>query len=141
MTEHDPNAWEEALIADLREHEGRPTSGPLKGHPLLVMHGQGARSGEPRRAILTYSRQDGDYVVAGTAGGSPTDPSWVANLRAYPDVSVEIGRETTAVTASEATGDERAAAWDEHVRQLPWFAEYPAQTGRDIPMFRLTPRS
>ena len=24
------NAWEEALIADIREHDGRPTSGPLK---------------------------------------------------------------------------------------------------------------
>ena len=41
-----------------------------------------AKSGQRRRSILTYSRDGDTYVVAGTAGGSPTTPSWVANLAA-----------------------------------------------------------
>ena len=52
----DPSDWEENLIADLRAHGGRPSAGPLAGHPLLLMYSTGARSGERRRSILTYHR-------------------------------------------------------------------------------------
>ena len=93
MTDADQaRQWEEALIADAREHDGRPSSGPLAGHPLLLMFSRGAKSGERRRAILTYSRDGDDYIVAGTAGGAPTAPAWVGNVRADGDVTVEIGK-------------------------------------------------
>lgn len=140
MTDPAANAWEEALIADIREHDGRPTSGPLQGHPLLVMYTRGARTGAERRAILTYSREGDAYVVAGTASGAPKDPGWVANLRANPkDVSIEIGRRRFAARASIAEGDDRARLWGAHVAALPWFAAYEAQAGRPIPMVRLLP--
>jgi hypothetical protein len=74
MPETAVDPWEEALLADMRAHDGAVTQGQLAGHPLLVMTSIGAKSGEPRRAILTFSR-DGDDYVAGTAGGSPTDPA------------------------------------------------------------------
>jgi|tagenome__1003787_1003787.scaffolds.fasta_scaffold20740854_2 deazaflavin-dependent oxidoreductase (nitroreductase family) len=139
MTDWDASAWEEALIADIREHDGRPSSGPLEGHPLLVMHGRGAKSGEPRRAILTYSRDGKDYIVAGTAGGSTKPPAWLANLRAHPDVTLEIGTRSFGATATIVTDEaERARLWDQHVAALPWFADYPAQANRLIPMIRLT---
>jgi hypothetical protein len=35
-------------------------------------------------------------------------------------------------------GPERDRLWDDHVAALPWFADYPRQTGRLIPMVRLT---
>ena len=34
----DENAWEEALIADLRANGGPASEGPLKGHPIIVMY-------------------------------------------------------------------------------------------------------
>ncbi|HEY3523040.1 MAG TPA: nitroreductase family deazaflavin-dependent oxidoreductase [Candidatus Limnocylindrales bacterium] len=134
-----PNESQEALIADMRAHDGHPTSGRLAGHPLMLMTATGARSGDRRQAILTYSRQDGVYVVAGTAGGSPRTPAWIANVRANPDVTIEIGTRRFGARAEPIEGADRDAAWDEHVRQLPWFAPYPEQTGRVIPMIRLTP--
>lgn len=133
------NAWEEALLADMGEHDGRPTSGPLRGHPLLVMHTTGAKTGAPRRAILTYSRDGDDYVVAASAGGSPKDPAWLANLRAHPEATIEIGRRSFAARASIADPDDRARLWERHVEALPWFGAYPEQAGREIPMVRLTP--
>jgi deazaflavin-dependent oxidoreductase (nitroreductase family) len=139
MPERDPNPWEDALIADMREHDGRPTSGPLAGHPLLLMTSTGARSGEPRRSILTYSRQGDAYVVAGTAGGSPTTPAWVRNVESDPRVTIEIGRRRFRATAQIVPSADRDRLWDEHVRQLPWFAKYPEQTGRVIPVVRLIP--
>ena len=71
----DAAAWEEALIADLWAHAGKVTQGPLAGHPLLLMTSRGAKSGQPRRAILTWHRDGDDYVVAETAGGSPVTPA------------------------------------------------------------------
>ena len=138
--EWDPSAWEESLIADLRAHGGRPSAGPLEGHPLLLMYSTGARSGQRRRSILTYHRDGDDYVVAGTASGSPTNPAWVANVRAHPRVSLEVANETFDATATIVEGQERDRLWDGHVAELPWFADYPAQTGRVIPVVRLTPR-
>lgn len=135
------NAWEEALIADFRTNGGRPSGGPLKGHPLLLMYSTGAKTGERRRSILTYSRDGDAYIVAGTAGGSKTAPAWIANVTADPQVTLEVANETFLTAASLAEGEERDRLWAQHVRQLPWFADYPAQVGgRIIPMVRLTRR-
>ena len=134
----DRSAWEEALIADLRTHGGRPSSGPLAGQPLLILNSIGARSGSSRRAILTYSRDGEDYIVAGTKGGAPTDPAWVGNIRANPNVTVEVGNETFQFTATIVDEPERERLWRRHVEELPWFAPYEEKAGRVIPVIRLT---
>jgi len=132
------NAWEEALIADLRANNGRPSSGPLAGQPLLVLWTTGAKTGKQRRSILTYSRDGDDYVVTGSKSGAPTHPAWYYNVQENPDVTVEIGAETFAARAIVAEGAERDRLWAHHVQQLPRFGEYPAQTGgRVIPAIRL----
>ncbi len=136
------DAWEASLIADLRANGGRPSAGPLAGHPLLLMWSTGARSGRRRRSILTYSRDGDAFVVAGTAGGSPTHPAWVSNIRANPVVTLEVDTVTFEATAELlADGPERDRLWDRHVAELPWFGGYPAQVGaRTIPIVRLARR-
>ncbi len=135
----DAATFEEALIADMRAHDGQVTGGPLAGHPLLIMTSEGAKSGQPRRAILTYSRDGDAYIVAGTAGGSKTPPSWLYNVDAHPAVTVETGNRTfSASTTVILDGPERDRLWDQHVAALPWFADYPEQTGRLIPMVRIS---
>ena len=141
MTDTAPLTFEDGLIADMRAHDGAVTDGPLAGHPLLIMTVKGAVSGEDRRAILTWSRDGDDYIVAATAGGSTKDPAWLRNVLANPDVSIEAGARTFPARASVVAGAERTRLWDQHVAALPNFAEYPAQTGREIPMVRLTPIS
>src|SRR5688572_13753302 len=138
MTDWASPTFDDDVIADMRAHGGAVTEGPVKGHPLLIMTSTGAQTGEPRRALLTWSRDGDDYVVAGTAGGSPKDPAWVQNIEADPNVTVEVGNRTFSATARIAEPDDRARLWDQHVAALPWFAAYPEQTGRDIPMVRLT---
>ena len=135
----DPASWEEQLIADLRRNGGRPSAGPLQGHPILLLYSTGAKTGERRRSILTYSTDGDDYIVAGTAGGSKVTPAWVANVARTPDVEIEIGADTISATATVyREGAERDRLWDNHVAQLPWFGEYPAQVGdRTIPLIRL----
>ena len=135
----DDNPFEDQLIAEMRSNDGKVVSGPLAGHPLLIMTSKGSKTGEPRRAILTYHRDGDDYIVAGTAGGSKTDPAWMHNLEVDPHVSIEAGNQRLDATATIVGQEEHDVLWDDHVKALPWFADYPAQTGREIPVVRLTP--
>ncbi|HEY4190866.1 MAG TPA: nitroreductase family deazaflavin-dependent oxidoreductase [Candidatus Limnocylindrales bacterium] len=136
----DRDAFENAMIDEMRANGGAVVTGPLAGHPLLILNSIGAKSGKERRAILTYSRDAGDYVVAGTAGGSTTTPAWVHNLEAHGDVTIEVATHVSHASATVIpSGAERDRLWDQHVAVLPNFAEYPAQTGRVIPMIRITP--
>lgn len=136
----DPMSWEEQLITDMRAHGGRPSGGPMAGQTILLMYSTGAKSGERRRAILTYSRDGDGLVVAGTANGATVDPAWVANLAKDPNVELEVDNETYRATAAvHSDGPERDRLWNQHVDQLPWFGDYPSQVGsRTIPVARLT---
>jgi deazaflavin-dependent oxidoreductase (nitroreductase family) len=135
----DVSTFEDQLIAEMRANDGKVLSGPLAGHPLLVMTSRGAKSGAPRRAILTYHRDGDDYIVAGTAGGSKSDPAWLHNVESDPEVTIDVDNQQSEATATTVIeGAERDRLWDDHVKALPWFADYPAQTGRLIPMVRLT---
>lgn len=139
MTETAEMSFEAGIIADMRAHGGAVTTGPLAGHPILIMTSRGAKSGELRRGLLTYSRDGDDYVVAGTAGGSTKDPAWLHNVQANPEVDVEINLAKSVATATPVLdGPERDRLWAQHVAALPHFAGYPEQTGRVIPMVRLT---
>jgi deazaflavin-dependent oxidoreductase (nitroreductase family) len=141
MTENfDPSAWENALIDDLRAHGGKPSEGPLAGQPLMLLYSTGAKTGERRRSILTYSRDGDDYIVAGTKSGAKEDPKWVANVEKNPTVEVEAANETFQATAEVyRDGPERDRLWNQHVEQFPNFGEYPAQIAgaRVIPVIRL----
>ncbi|MEO8274390.1 MAG: nitroreductase family deazaflavin-dependent oxidoreductase [Chloroflexota bacterium] len=138
----DAQAWEEQLIADLRANGGSPSQGPLAGHPIMLMWTTGAKSGERRRSIVTYSTNGDGYVICGTNGGSKDKhPGWLANIHADRNVTIEVANQTMAATAAEVTGPERDQLWAEHVAQLPWFGKYPEQiTERTIPVVRLTVR-
>ncbi len=132
-------SFEDTIIADMRANDGEVTSGPLTGHPILIMTSRGAKSRAERRALLTYHRDGSDYVVAGTAGGSRVDPSWLHNLAADPDVEIEVRNEKLEATATIVGEPDRDRLWAGHVKALPWFVDYPEQTGRVIPMVRLAP--
>ena len=140
MTGWDPAAFTKTLLADLREHGGRATSGPMAGGPLLILTTIGARTGEPRVVVVTYTRDGDAYVVAGSKSGAPTDPFWFRNLVANPVVTLEAEGKRTEARATVAEGADRDKLWARHVEARPEFAAYPEKAaGRVIPMVRLTP--
>jgi len=126
------------LIADIRAN-GRPTSGYFVERPVMVLTTTGAKTGEPRTAVVSFSRDGDDYIVVGSKSGEPDDPAWFANLRANPVVTVEADGKTFQARATVTEGADRDALWDRHVAEHPQFAEYPSKTGRIIPIARLTP--
>jgi deazaflavin-dependent oxidoreductase (nitroreductase family) len=134
MTDWDPEAFTRALIEDMRAHGGRPSSGPMAGQPLMILTTIGAKSGQPRTAIVTYHKDGDRYVVAGSKGGAPTHPAWYHNLVAHPEVTVEVDNQVFPARAIDTSDGERDRLWDDHVAALPAFGEYPKKTERRIPM-------
>ena len=130
--------WTKNLIADIRAN-GRPTSGYFEGRPVMVLTTTGAKSGEPRTAVVTFSRDGDDYVVVGSKSGEPEDPAWFTNLVANPIVTVETDGQTFQARATIAEAADRDALWDRHVAEHAQFADYPSKTDRVIPIARLTP--
>ena len=130
--------WTKNLMADIRAN-GRPTSGYFEGRPVMVLTTTGAKTGESREAVVTFSRDGDDYVVVGSKSGDPDDPAWIANLVANPIVTVETDGLNFQATATVAEGADRDALWDRHVAEHQQFAEYPSKTDRVIPIARLTP--
>lgn len=123
------------LIEDIRAHGGQVTQGPMAGEPMLIMTSLGAKSGEPRIAVLNYHRDGTRLVVAATKGGAPTHPAWYHNLVAHPEVTIELdGRAHRAHATAIVDGPEHDRLWAGHVRTLPKFAEYILRTSRVIPM-------
>jgi deazaflavin-dependent oxidoreductase (nitroreductase family) len=137
MTEWDPEAWTRSLIADMREHGGRPSSGPMAGKPLIVLTSIGAKTGEPRTAIVTYHKDGDRWAIAASKGGDPKHPQWFHNLEVHPDVTIEVDNETVPVRAILTEGSERDRLWNDHVAALPEFGDYPSKTDRVIPMILL----
>jgi F420H(2)-dependent quinone reductase len=58
-------------------------------------------------------------------------------LKAHPETTIEVDNEQVRVRATEATGPERDRLWNDHVKELPEFGEYPKKTDRVIPMIVL----
>jgi deazaflavin-dependent oxidoreductase (nitroreductase family) len=136
----DKEAFEDQVITDMREHGGVISSGPMAGTRLLVLTTTGAKTGQRRRALLFFSKDGTDYVIAGTASGSPRDPAWFHNLEANPTPSVEVDGRQFEASATIADEAERDRLWQQHLEVQPQLAEHAEQAGRTIPMVRLTPR-
>lgn len=115
--------------------------GPFEGASLLLLHTKGARSGTDYTNPVAYLADEGRYVVFASKAGAPNNPGWYHNLNAHPDLSIEVGEETVAVTATEATGAERERIFARQVERSPQFAEYQAKTERVIPVIVLTPKA
>jgi deazaflavin-dependent oxidoreductase (nitroreductase family) len=118
---------------------GGLVGGRLGRARFLLLVTTGRKTGRRQTTPLTYIRHGDAYVVIGSNGGDDRHPAWWLNLRAGPRAEVQLGRRRVRVTASEATGDERARLWAEVTRSFPVYDRYRERTRREIPVVILTP--
>jgi deazaflavin-dependent oxidoreductase (nitroreductase family) len=133
-----PADFNAKVIAEFRANQGR-VGGMFDGMPILLLHHVGAKSGAERINPLAYQADDGRYVIFASKGGAPENPAWYHNLKAHPDVTIEVGSQTLSARASEAAGEERERLYRTQAERLPQFAEYENKTSRTIPVMVLTP--
>jgi deazaflavin-dependent oxidoreductase (nitroreductase family) len=129
-------AFNEAIADEFRANDGK-VGGQFEGTHLLLLTTTGAKSGRPRVSPLAYFRIDGKLLIIGSFAGSDVNPAWVHNLRANPAARVEIGNDSSDVTARELPSGERDELFGQIAAAAPGFAEYQAKTTRVIPVFEL----
>jgi deazaflavin-dependent oxidoreductase (nitroreductase family) len=133
-----PADFNAKIIEEFHTNEGR-VGGMFEGMPLLLLHHTGAKSGKSRVNPLAYQSDGGRYVVFASKAGAPTNPDWYHNLKAHPNITIEVGADTIDVVAGEASGEERERLYRTQAERVPQFADYEEKAGRVIPVMVLTP--
>lgn len=140
---------EKLLPPVLRVHDAvyRNTNGWI-GHrtlgiPSLLLHTVGAKTGKQRTTSLTYARDGDDYLVVASKGGDPKAPGWYHNLKAKPNVEINVGPKRFGVTARPVVpGDpDYDRLWEiVNKNNANRYKAYQSKTSRPIPVVVLTPR-
>jgi deazaflavin-dependent oxidoreductase (nitroreductase family) len=141
--------WERYLgIPLLRAHDAiyRKTDGRI-GHripgapPSLLLHTVGAKTGAQRTNTLSYARDGGSYLVVASNGGQKA-PGWYFNVKADPNVEINVGSKRMPATARIISDDdpEYSRLWklvnDNNSHR---YDGYQKRTSRTIPIIALMP--
>ncbi len=114
------------------------------GDHVLLMTAKGAKSGELITTPLVCGRENNNYIVVASKGGAPTHPMWFGNLKANPEVEVEVaktdgsGTETFKARARVVEDrKERDRLFADMCGIWPSYADYQTRTERVIPVIIL----
>ena len=112
------------------------------GVPTLLLSTTGRRSGTTRTNSLVYARDGDDYLVVASKGGADQPPAWLLNLRANPDVEIQVGRDRIPAVARvvEPPDPEHARLWTVvNQNNKDRYSAYQKKTSRPIPVIALRP--
>jgi deazaflavin-dependent oxidoreductase (nitroreductase family) len=118
-------------------HSGGRAGRRTGGHPLLLLTTTGRVSSAPRRTPVQYERIDGQPIVVAAANGAPAPPAWWRNLRADPDVTVQIGDHCWRAKAVTVEGEERQELWPRLCALNRHLEPLQHKAGRELPLVRL----
>ncbi len=114
----------------------------LIGVPTLLLETIGRRSGTRRTNALVYAKDGASYVVVASKGGADQPPAWLLNLRAQPQVEIQVARTRMRAQAAivEQGDPDYERLWrlvNDHNHDR--YHGYQTKTQRPIPMVVVTP--
>ena len=109
------------------------------GNLTILLTTIGRHSDEPRTTAIWAHPDREALVLVGSYGGNGRTPAWVLNLRARPEATVQVRRESRSVRAREAAGEEYDRRWQMVVAAYPGYAAYLTWVGHRIPIVVLDP--
>ena len=113
--------------------------GRLGGHPLIILTTTGRKTGQPRSTLVIGIPDGPNWLVVASNGGAATQPLWVRNIAAYPEVTVRRGKRTAAFRARILPEGERASRWPALSAAYPAYDKMQAKTDRPLPVIALEP--
>jgi deazaflavin-dependent oxidoreductase (nitroreductase family) len=131
------NTFNDKIIEEFRANEGRVAM--FADFPMIILHTIGRKSGKTLLVPLVLTvRKDGEMVLFASFAGAKDDPAWAHNLRANPEIDVEVGTEKFAVRIEEFSAEEAMETCKTTASNNKTFAEYMESAApRDIPVFRI----
>ncbi|WP_280236352.1 nitroreductase/quinone reductase family protein [Nocardia cyriacigeorgica] len=127
--------WNDGVIKEFRENGGK-VGGDYAGATLLLLTTTGAKSGRERVVALgALYRGDILYISSFI---EDRYPAWYHNIKANPEVKVELGPTTYRATAEALEGEryDEFAAWA--LRENPLLADYQSKVSRPLPLVVIT---
>jgi deazaflavin-dependent oxidoreductase (nitroreductase family) len=112
------------------------------GVPTLLLRTTGRRSGKERVNALVYARDGDDYLVVPSNGGADKAPAWLHNVKAKPEVGVQVARERKSGRARvvEQSDSDFQRLWkivNDNNRDR--YNGYQQKTSRQIPIVAISP--
>jgi deazaflavin-dependent oxidoreductase (nitroreductase family) len=129
----------ETLFGEEHVRRYRETGGEVghrwkRGSKILLLTTKGRKSGKPRTKPLIYEAEGDRFVIVASKGGAPEHPDWYENLRAEPNVELQVLDEVFPARARTAEGEERERLWQLVNGQWPDYDSYQEKTDREIPV-------
>ncbi|UGT42211.1 nitroreductase family deazaflavin-dependent oxidoreductase [Nocardia yamanashiensis] len=129
------NGWNDGVIKEFRENAGQ-VGGAYAGGDLILLTTTGAKSGKQHTTPLgPLYRGDTLYVSSFI---EDKYPAWVHNIKAHPQVTIELRDKTYQATGKVLEG----AAYDEFAAWVladnPLLADYQSKVDRPLPLVTLT---
>lgn len=110
------------------------------GMPCILVTHMGNKTGAIRKIPLMRVKVDNSYVLVGSMGGRPTNPTWVYNLRSNPEVEIRDKTVVQKMLVREVADEqERSRLWAASAEAYPPYNDYQAKTTRKIPVFIAEP--
>jgi deazaflavin-dependent oxidoreductase (nitroreductase family) len=127
------------LIIFLYRRSGGKIGGSMQGLRVLLLTTTGRKSGQARVTPLGYFEHGGAYVVIASNAGADTHPAWYHNLRAQPQVRLQVQDRQLTALAEPAPAELRQRLWADLVQRSPAYRQYETRTARTIPIVLLRP--
>ncbi|MDT5071985.1 MAG: hypothetical protein QOH82_1305 [Mycobacterium sp.] len=122
-----------AHIAVYRRTNGK-LGAKLLWFPAALLTTTGRKSGEPRTTATLCLRDGEKVILPASFGGRDGSPLWYLNLKANPAVRVQVRDQHLAMTARDATEEERRRYWPVLIKMYPPYKSYRDATDRVIPL-------
>jgi deazaflavin-dependent oxidoreductase (nitroreductase family) len=126
------------LFGDEHTRKYKETDGEVghdwQGTQTLLLTTKGRKSGQPRELPLIYGTHGDAYLIVASKGGADEPPAWYLNLKADPQVEVQVKGDRFTANARDATPEEKAELWPTMVAEWPAYDDYQKKTDREIPI-------
>ena len=133
----DMKKFNDSIIEEFRANNGKVAM--FADYPMVILHTVGARSGNLLLVPLVLTvEDDGEMILFGSYAGSQKNPAWVYNLRANPQIDVELSSGVHKSRVVEFSADSARARVQQQAEVSAQFAEYVTKAApRDSPVFRI----
>ena len=85
--------------------------GDLEGFPFCLIKVKGRKSGLTRKIVLLTIPHDEAYLLVASQGGASTHPMWYLNMKANPEIEMQIGAQKISMVVSELSKKEKDLLW------------------------------
>ncbi len=129
-------SFNEKIIQEFRANQGRVAM--FADYPMVILHTVGAKSGKTLLVPLVLTIKDAELLLFASFAGAKKHPGWVFNLRANPEIIVELGDEQFTARIVELNAQDAKATVQRQAGVSEQFAKYVESAApREIPVFRI----